>query len=208
MRTPPRARASTTGHSSSDVSFSSRGFRARGFPAVPAVPASLLDGKEGSTVRVRQRALLGRRTARPSSPAATSSWTAESPRPTSTATSRRSDPPRRVKHKPVASAAWGIARGTGSKRPGTAPLSHAGAVRCVRPDAYEQRDVASVVVHLATVELACHAGGRGFEARRSRLAKSLQMPLCATRVIRQVRNHAGGRARQLLSPPERTPMAA
>ena len=47
MRTPPRARASTTGHSSSDVSFFSRGFRARGFPAVPAVPASLLDGKEG-----------------------------------------------------------------------------------------------------------------------------------------------------------------
>jgi hypothetical protein len=31
-------------------------FRARDFPALPALPASLLDGKEGSTVRVRQRA--------------------------------------------------------------------------------------------------------------------------------------------------------
>jgi hypothetical protein len=48
--------ASTRGHSSSGDSFFLRGFRARGFPVVPAVPLSSLDGKEGSTVRVRQRA--------------------------------------------------------------------------------------------------------------------------------------------------------
>ena len=35
------------GHSFSRDSFFLRGFRARGFPAVPAVPASSLDGKEG-----------------------------------------------------------------------------------------------------------------------------------------------------------------
>jgi hypothetical protein len=45
--TPPRALASTTGYSSSGVCFFLRGFRARGFPLVPAVPVSLLDGKEG-----------------------------------------------------------------------------------------------------------------------------------------------------------------
>jgi hypothetical protein len=47
--TPPRARASTTGYSSSGDSFFLRGFRARGFPVVPAVPASLLDGNEAQT---------------------------------------------------------------------------------------------------------------------------------------------------------------
>src|SRR5205823_8859026 len=45
--TPAPARASTRGHSSTGDSFFLRDFRARGFPAVPAVPASLLDGKEG-----------------------------------------------------------------------------------------------------------------------------------------------------------------
>ena len=39
--------ASTRSHSSSRDALSLRGYRARGFPAVPAVPASLLDGKEG-----------------------------------------------------------------------------------------------------------------------------------------------------------------
>ena len=53
--TPLRARASTAGHPSSGDSFFLCGFRARVFPDVPALPASLLDGKEGSTVRVRQR---------------------------------------------------------------------------------------------------------------------------------------------------------
>jgi hypothetical protein len=45
--TSHRARTSTRGHSSSGDSFVLRGFRARGFPALPALPASLLDGKEG-----------------------------------------------------------------------------------------------------------------------------------------------------------------
>jgi len=45
------------GYSSSGDSFFLRGVRARGFPALPAVPFSLLDGKEGATVRVPQRAL-------------------------------------------------------------------------------------------------------------------------------------------------------
>jgi hypothetical protein len=44
--TPARARASTTGYSSSGDSFFLRGFRARGFPALPALPISSLDGKE------------------------------------------------------------------------------------------------------------------------------------------------------------------
>jgi hypothetical protein len=39
-------------------------FRARGFPALPALPASLLDGKEGSPVRVRKRALQSSRVER------------------------------------------------------------------------------------------------------------------------------------------------
>jgi hypothetical protein len=34
-------------YSSSGVSFFLRGFRARGFPGVPALPSPLLDGKEG-----------------------------------------------------------------------------------------------------------------------------------------------------------------
>ena len=58
--TPPRVSASTRSHSSSRDSLSLRGFRARGFPALPAVPAPLLAGEEGSTVRVRQRALQSR----------------------------------------------------------------------------------------------------------------------------------------------------
>jgi hypothetical protein len=45
--TPPRARASTASHSFSGVFFFLRGFCARGFPPVPLVPASSLDGKEG-----------------------------------------------------------------------------------------------------------------------------------------------------------------
>src|SRR6476646_9924231 len=45
--TPPRARASKTGQSSSADPFFLRGFRARGFPPVPALPSSSLDGKEG-----------------------------------------------------------------------------------------------------------------------------------------------------------------
>jgi hypothetical protein len=31
----------------------------------------------------------------------------------------------------------------------------------------------------ATLELACHAGGRGFESRRSRFSKCLQIRLSA-----------------------------
>jgi hypothetical protein len=45
--TPPRASASTTGYSSAGLSFILRRFRGPGFPAVPPLPASLLDGKEG-----------------------------------------------------------------------------------------------------------------------------------------------------------------
>jgi hypothetical protein len=55
--TPTRAPASTRGHSFPGDSFFLRGFRARDEPAVPALPALELNGKEGSTVRVRQRAL-------------------------------------------------------------------------------------------------------------------------------------------------------
>jgi hypothetical protein len=40
---------------------------------------------------------------------------------------------------------------------------------------HEQSDYARNVVHLATLELACHAGGRGFESRRSRFLECLQI---------------------------------
>ena len=55
--TPPRARASARGESSSADSSDLRDLRAREFPPLPAVPASSLDGEEASTVRVRLRAL-------------------------------------------------------------------------------------------------------------------------------------------------------
>jgi hypothetical protein len=45
--TPARAPPGTRDHSSSGDSFFVRGFRARGFPGVPAFPVSPLDGKEG-----------------------------------------------------------------------------------------------------------------------------------------------------------------
>jgi hypothetical protein len=45
--TPPRVRASTAGYSSSPDSSFLRCFGARGFPTLPSVPTSLLDGKEG-----------------------------------------------------------------------------------------------------------------------------------------------------------------
>jgi hypothetical protein len=45
--TPPRASAFSRGHSSSDDSFFLRGFRARGFPTLPPLPGSSLNGKEG-----------------------------------------------------------------------------------------------------------------------------------------------------------------
>ncbi len=45
--TPTRAPAGARGHSSSADCFFLRGFRARGFPRLPSVPASSLDGKEG-----------------------------------------------------------------------------------------------------------------------------------------------------------------
>jgi hypothetical protein len=35
-------------------------------------------------------------------------------------------------------------------------------------EAHEQSDLVCSVVHLATLEVVCHAGGRGFESRRSR----------------------------------------
>jgi hypothetical protein len=45
--TPARVLASTRDHAPSDESSFLLVFRARDFPALPAVPASLLDGKEG-----------------------------------------------------------------------------------------------------------------------------------------------------------------
>ena len=52
-------------HPSSRDSFFLRGFRARGFPSLPAVPASSLDGKEGvgladRATRARNHDLLDR----------------------------------------------------------------------------------------------------------------------------------------------------
>jgi len=38
---------------------------------------------------------------------------------------------------------------------------------------HEQNDAETIVVHLATREVACRAGGRGFESRRSRFSKCL-----------------------------------
>src|SRR5215831_6996235 len=51
MRGHPRGHArpptSTANYASSTEPFFLRGFRGRGFPGLPAVPGSLLDGKEG-----------------------------------------------------------------------------------------------------------------------------------------------------------------
>jgi hypothetical protein len=46
--------------------------------------------------------------------------------------------------------------------------------RAVRTPREQSRDVCTVV-HVVILEVACHAGGRGFESRRSRLSKCLQI---------------------------------
>jgi hypothetical protein len=50
-----------------------------------------------------------------------------------------------------------------------ASLNHADSPGAVGANPYEQSDRVPNVVHGATLEVACHAGGRGFESRRSRL---------------------------------------
>jgi hypothetical protein len=73
-------------------------------------------------------------------------------------------------------AAGSVARGggssggqqTGSKRHGAAyPATREPPPRAEEP--HEQSSASPIVVYLATLEVACHAGGRGFESRRSRL---------------------------------------
>jgi len=54
------------------------------------------------------------------------------------------------------------------------------------------------VVHLATLELACHAGGRGFESRRSRLGSTCKVGAHSRRDSNSS-FHAGGRVQRLLS---------
>ena len=79
---------------------------------------------------------------------------------------------------------------TGSKRP---PPTYAdkrsprGVRKNAAEDACDQRDGEPVVAHVALAELACHAGGRGFESRRSRSENPLQIGISVvthdTRVV-------------------------
>jgi hypothetical protein len=63
----------------------------------------------------------------------------------------------------------------GQQTPRTAPLNHASRSGIVAVGRLNRGDAAFIVVHLATLEVSCHAGGRGFESRRSRLRICLQM---------------------------------
>jgi hypothetical protein len=66
---------------------------------------------------------------------------------------------------------FGAGQQTGSKR--RVPLGSAIAEPAHNTkEAHEESDSVRFVVHLATLELACHAGGRGFDSRRSRSLKS------------------------------------
>ena len=56
----------------------------------------------------------------------------------------------------------------GQQTPGTGSAQPCESLRNSPERPHEQSDRVSSVVHLATLELACHAGGRGFESRRSR----------------------------------------
>src|ERR1700674_2779125 len=56
----------------------------------------------------------------------------------------------------------------GQQTPGTASAQPCESLRNSPERPHEQSDRVPSVVHLATLELACHAGGRGFESRRSR----------------------------------------
>jgi len=47
------------------------------------------------------------------------------------------------------------------------PLNHAASRWSRTEKPHEYGDVTSTVVHVAILEVACHAGGRGFESRRS-----------------------------------------
>jgi len=64
---------------------------------------------------------------------------------------------------------------------------------------HEQSAAASIVVHLATLGVACHAGGRGFEPRRSRSTNS--GPTAP-------RNGQGSSSRSVRSAPDRVPFGA
>jgi hypothetical protein len=48
-------------------------------------------------------------------------------------------------------------------------LDNAGSTHVEAKEPHEQCRRMAIVVHIVTAEVACHAGGRGFESRRSRL---------------------------------------
>jgi hypothetical protein len=56
-----------------------------------------------------------------------------------------------------------------------APLNHATSMRSGSEKRHEYGDQAPIVVNVAILEVACHAGGRGFESRRSRVEKSCKI---------------------------------
>jgi hypothetical protein len=125
-------------HSSSALSLFLSGLRARGFPALPSGPASSLDGKEGSTDACRRL-----RFATPQAP---------------------------VQH----SSRWLSAKTT--THPAPIPQEVAGSSRLyptipatrVSKDPAHGGNPRTSPPRPEAVRPACHAGGRGFESRRSR----------------------------------------
>jgi len=62
----------------------------------------------------------------------------------------------------------------GPQTSGSALVNHA-EPNCQRfGKAHEESDCAAIVVDRVADEVACHAGGRGFESRRSRFTNTLQ----------------------------------
>jgi hypothetical protein len=138
-------------HSSSALSLFLSGVRARGFPALPSGPASSLDGKEGSTDACRRL-----RFATPQAPVQHSSrWLSDK------TTTHPAPIPQEV---------------AGSSRPyPTIPATR------VSKDPAHGGNPRTSPPRPEAVRPACHAGGRGFESRRSRSSKALRSDVFSLR---------------------------
>ena len=99
---------------------------------------------------------------------------------------------------------------SGSKRAAksqVAWLNHAAPRRRETEKPHECGDPKPIVVHVAILEVACHAGGRGFESRRSRFLKHLQMgtfcPVLVTEPMTKILSGVGQSERLATARPPR-----